>query len=83
MAMLETNVSVGGSRVFYEVSVVDTDPNAEANAFVFNVTGDSSGLSADVLETAIQAFADSLAGSKETLQVGGIQKTKIITEAIL
>jgi hypothetical protein len=82
MNNLETRVDVGGNYSLYEVTVVDTNPSAEANAYVFKISGNVGNLSDEVVESGIAAFSESLASSNPTFQVGTIKKT-VVTETTL
>lgn len=82
MSNLETRVDVGGNFSLYEVTVEDTNPNAEANAYVFKISGNVGNLSESVIESSVTAFGEALAASNPTFQVGTIKKT-VVTETIL
>lgn len=74
MAFLERSVNIGDSPL-YTVVVNDTNPNAEFSGFTYQIAGSASGISPGVVESAVQAFANSLAGSNPTFAVASIKKT--------
>jgi hypothetical protein len=76
VAVLQSTISIMGSNVLFEVTVNDSDSNAEFDAFTFQISGNVAGLSNTVLESAIHAFANTIAATKETFYVQGIKKTQ-------
>jgi hypothetical protein len=81
VANLEQRVNVGGTtNPLYEVTVNDSDPNAEFGTYTFPIGANNlgnGGLSAANFETAVQAFADSLAESYPTFVLGSVKKISV------
>lgn len=85
MANLEQSISIGtGSLPLYQITVNDTDPNAEFGNFSFTIShgGTNGGLTVANLESAVQAFVDSVVASHSTFVQGTIKKINMVETAL-
>lgn len=77
MTQLELRIPVEGNAVLYETAVVDTTPGAEFSLFEFRISGSMIGLSESTMESAVRAFAQSLADSSENFEVSSLKKVTV------
>jgi hypothetical protein len=80
VASLEKTITVGGTNSpFYEVTISDTDPNAEFTSFVFQIStpGANGGLTAANVQAAVQTLADSVVASHPTFIQGPMKKITV------
>lgn len=78
MVSLNRTTAVQNSRVLYNIGVRDNTPDVEFDTFDFEFIGNSMGLSTEIVENAIRAFADYIVSTSENFSTYQFTKTQVI-----